>query len=461
MTTVNQQLIADQLGISRTTVSRCFTNHRGINPITRAKVFDLASQLGYQHMEMRTAPRVGRNGRKKVAVLICTELEEYFRPDYQSPGTELYAGISEYAQLHNLRLSLHYVSPKEDDLDAPSYRKVDPLQNREADGVILIYPFPRRIVDAIHMTFPMVSLVEQYGTAAFNCVDADHFKGIGSLLNLLVERGHQRIGFYTKTYAVDAPWSRRRFSAYFEEMIRLGFGFSEQDVVNVYPERFIPLEESFCYVRERIEEGVTAWVCAADHQAYDLIAALQKQGVRVPEDVSITGFDGIEKPGQAPLLTTAVIPYREIGFTGLKRLTSLMGKRYGSAQHILVTPHIREGETIGSRSGAERCLMPASFRPAAGTTGILGCCRSDRHPHPPEPPACRRKGKTQQQHARECCRGLWHWRSARLHQGDKTIGIGPEREVRVTRGGRIRGAVVLDHVGADKIFHGGEDYHRW
>jgi LacI family transcriptional regulator len=347
MSNVNQQRIADELGISRTTVSRCFTNHLGINPITRAKVFDLASQLGYQHMEKRVGGKPKRLRSKTVAVLICTDPEGYFRPDYQQPGTALYAGICEYAQLHNLRLSLHYINSKEEDLDTPSYRKVDLLWNRDADGIILIYPFPRKVVDALHRSFPLVSLVEQYGSAAINCVDVDHYKGISSMINLLIAHGHRRIGFYTRTYDVEAQWSLRRFSAFVEKMVRSNLPITPEDVVNVYPDRYITVEESFDYVRARIKDGVRAWVCAADHQAYDLMAALRKKSVRVPEDVSITGFDGIEKPVAAPELTTAVIPYREIGFTGLRRLTALMSKRFGSAQHILIASQIRRGGTIG------------------------------------------------------------------------------------------------------------------
>ena len=301
---------------------------------------------------MRAPTKPRRTPRRRtVAVLICTEMEEYFRPDYQSPGTELYAGLSEYAQLHDMRLSLHYVSPKDEDLAAPSYRGIDLLRNRGADGVVLIYPFPRKVVDAIHMTFPMVSLVEQYGTASFNCVDVDHYKGIATLLNQLHAKGHRRIGFYTRTYEVEAQWSLRRYSAFIEKMMRLGLPVAQEDVVNVYPERYVGLEESFHYAAERTRQGVTAWVCAADHQAYDLIAALQKLGLQVPRDVSVTGFDGIAKPENAPLLTTAAIPYREIGFTGLRRLTSLLGKRFGSAQHILIASRIQEGETVAPPRG--------------------------------------------------------------------------------------------------------------
>ena len=47
---------------------------------------------------------------------------------------------------------------------------------------------------------------------------------------------------------------------------------------------------------------VTAWVCAADHQAYQLIADLQARGLRVPQDCSVTGFDGnVPPPGLPPI----------------------------------------------------------------------------------------------------------------------------------------------------------------
>jgi len=345
--TVNQQRIADLLGISRTTVSRCFTNHPGINPLTRARVFDLASQMGYQHMEMRAPakPRPVKIG--NIGVLVCTEIEEYLRPDYESPGVQIYAGICEYAQLHKMKLELRYVNPADRQLDAPSYAQIEPLRQRHWDGVILIYPFPRNIVDELSTLFPLVSMVEQYGTSSINCVDVDHFKGIALLINQLTAHGHRRIGFYTKGYNVEPGWSFRRFSAWVEKNARLQNTFDPRDAINVHPNTYATLEESYDAAAARIRDGVTAWVCAADHQAYDLIAALKKRGVRVPQDVSVTGFDGIKKPKGVLQLTTAAIPYREIGFTGAKRLRDILHKRFGSPQHILIGCQIRKGETVG------------------------------------------------------------------------------------------------------------------
>src|SRR5688572_10526969 len=107
MSKVDQQKIAAHLGLSRATVSRCFTNHPGINPLTRASVFEIAARLGYQHLQSRTpAAAPGKGVERTIGVLICTAREEYLRLDYQNPAEELLAGISEFAQVHRLRLEL-------------------------------------------------------------------------------------------------------------------------------------------------------------------------------------------------------------------------------------------------------------------------------------------------------------------------------------------------------------------
>lgn len=346
MSRVNQQLIADRTNISRATVSRCFTNHPGINPETRATVFRMASELGYRHMEMRTGSKQKKTAWQTLGVLVCTKMEEYLRLEYQRPGMEIYSGICEYAQLHKLHLDLRYVDPGDSNLTGPSYAEIEPLRRREWRGTLLIYPFPRAVLDGLHKLMPVVSLVEQYVSNPLDCVDVDHFKGIAQVVNRLVSLGHKRIGFYTKEYDVEPGWSFRRFRAFVESMCRRRIRVPEQDLVNVFPNIFPTLEDSYDHVATRVRDGVTAWVCAADHQAYDLMNGLRQRGLRIPEDVSVTGFDGIKTPASEKTLTTVIIPFREIGFTGAKRLHDLMRKRFVSSQHILVGSSVRDGATV-------------------------------------------------------------------------------------------------------------------
>ncbi len=345
MSEVNQQTIADHLSISRATVSRCFTNHPGINPSTRAKVFHLAARLGYKHMEMRTGLTEGPERRLRVGVLICTDAEEFNRVRHDTPGQAMLEGASEFGLLQDLTIEVNYVDPRAETLDHPCYARIVALHKRVWDGILLIYPFPETATDELLLRYPVVSLIDQYGQRELNSVDVDHHKGIAALINHLAELGHRRIGFFSRRYPVEAGWSYRRFSAYVEKITRMGWRYREEDTVNVHPHAPLTLEESYDYVRARTDDGVTAWLCAADHQAYDLMAGLERRGLSVPDDVSITGFDGVCPPEDRPRLTTIEIPYREIGLNGAKRLADLVRKRFTQPQHILVSSHFREGRT--------------------------------------------------------------------------------------------------------------------
>lgn len=348
MAGLNQQLIAERLQISRATVSRCFTNHPGINPVTRARVFQMAAEIGYSHLEMRTTNTKKKKVEKATfGILICSDEEEYYRTDYQNPSEQILAGATECAQLNSAKVEVHLVDPKARSLADRSYLRIE-KQRRNWSGMLLVYPFPEPILDQLAPLLPLVSLVEQFDHSGIDCVDVDHYKGISAAIEYLVEHGHRRIGFYTRRYQVEASWSFRRYAAYMEKMVRLRLPVAPEDVINMFPSRERNDEESVDYAAERTRAGVTAWVCAADHQAYDLIRGLYQRGINVPEDVSVTGFDGIEKPAGCPELGTIQIPFREIGATGTQRLVERVRKRFGSTQHVLIDCPFKPGATIAT-----------------------------------------------------------------------------------------------------------------
>ncbi|RYD24183.1 MAG: LacI family transcriptional regulator [Verrucomicrobiaceae bacterium] len=347
MAEVNQQLIAERLNISRATVSRCFTNHPGINPVTRAKVFQVAAEIGYAHLEMRTGNAKKKSKTLTFGVLICSDEEEYNRGDYQNPSEHILAGVAECAQLHGAKIEVHLVDPKARELADPSYIRIEKLRRRWS-GLLLVYPFPDSVIDQLALVMPIVSLVEQFDRSGIDCVDVDHYKGISAAIEHLVEQGHKKIGFFTRRYPVEASWSFRRYAAFMEKHVRMRMTLSPKDVVNVFPSRERDEEESIDYVVERIRAGTTAWVCAADHQAYDLVRGLRARGIDVPGQVSVTGFDGIEPPADCPELGTVHIPYREIGMTGTQRLVERIRKRFSSAQHVLIDCPFKPGATVSA-----------------------------------------------------------------------------------------------------------------
>ena len=343
---VNQQLIADKLGISRTTVSRCFTNHAGINPDTRAAVFSLASKLGYNYLEPRTNGKKGtRSSRKTIAVLICSAFEEYNRSDYESPGFQLLPGISEYAQLNKLQLDIHIIDPKEDSLDKGIYKKL--LKDKKSiwDGVLLVYPFPAKVIEGLMRQFPCVSLVEQFGAPDLDCIDVDHHRGVSHLIQRLIDEGHRRIGFFSRRYSVEPLWVYRRFSAFVEKVTRAGLQYRTEDVLNLYKDDTYTLEESYRKAIQQTKDGVTAWICPADHIAYDFISVFNQYGLTAGKDYSITGFDGIPNSASQFDLTTIQIPYREIGYQAARRLNDLLESRFSATQHVYLNGKILAGNS--------------------------------------------------------------------------------------------------------------------
>lgn len=344
----NQHLIATRLKLSRATVSRCFTNHPGINPQTRAKVFALASKLGYSPLE-KSKPRAHAERLKllDIAVLVCVDLPTFENTAYGNPGEEILTGVTEFARTKNIGLDLHYVKPEDLHLDSPSYRRITPVRRRRWKGVLLVYPFPRTVVDELTAKYPCVSLVEQYGSTQLDCIDVDHFRGVGKLMDRFMTHGHQRIGFLTHHYEVEAVWGLRRHSGYMEKLFSLGLPYNPADALNVGRHNILGYNETHERALELTREGVTAWLCASDYEAYQLIEFFKKNGLSVPRDVSVTGFDGIRKPPGAPLLSTVQIPYREIGLTGVKRLSDMINRRFDLPQHILLDCALREGETVG------------------------------------------------------------------------------------------------------------------
>ena len=99
-------------------------------------------------------------------------------------------------------------------------------------------------------------------------------------------------------------------------------------------------------------KGVTAWVCAADHQAYKLMEDLEKLGIRVPEDCSVTGFDGIEPPPGAKSLTTVVVPYEDMGISAVIRLRGRIEHPSAPRRHNLVAGRVIIGGTTAPRPGS-------------------------------------------------------------------------------------------------------------
>jgi LacI family transcriptional regulator len=350
MQSVNQDLIATRLNISRTTVSRSLANHPAISAETRAKVHSMAEELGYRQSPGRAARRHAKGSRAlTIGVLIGIPAENVVMATFPY----ILKGIRERAEMERVKVDVYYQAPG--DFHPESSRQAVFRHIRSGDwrGTILIYPFAESAVAMISRKLSTVAVLESYSQPGIDIIDTDDASGILSLVDCLHSAGHKRIGFLSWEYPIEGHWVARRFSGYVEALFVHGLEFHPEWVLNVHKNsRRLSTSEVADAVAQKIREsGVTAWVCAADHQAYPLIQSLQAKGIRVPDDCSVTGFDGLEPPAGQRRVTSMRVPHEHIGASALTRLINRIEHPASPRRKILVEAELVAGETIAPARG--------------------------------------------------------------------------------------------------------------
>lgn len=344
MSSINQQRLADQLQLSRTTVSRSLANHPAISAETRARVQAAAADMGYRGKPARRVRRGRQNKPVSIGVLIGVPAENVAMATFPF----VLQGIRERAEAEHLAVDVCYQNPADFGPNAKRQAVFRHIRSGDWRGTILIYPFPEAAVDTIARKISTVAVLESYDHPFVDTVDTDDVSGITALTHHLIEAGHRRIGYLTWHYPVGGHWGARRFGGYVEALFTEGLEFHPEWVINVHKNTprlsAAQIADQVAYAVRT--QGVTAWVCAADHQAYQLIQDLQARGVRVPEDCSITGFDGLEPPAGMARVASMRVPHEDIGSSAVARLLSRIMHPKSPRRKILVEANFVAGTSI-------------------------------------------------------------------------------------------------------------------
>lgn len=344
MESVNQEKLAEALNISRTTVSRSLSNHPAIAAATRDRVLAMAEEMGYRTVSPRAVRRRRSSKPINIGVLIGMPSNNVGMATFPN----VLQGIRERAGLDHV--SIDVVSQDPAKLSPRSVRQPVFRHIRGGDwrGLILIYPFAHDSVELLSRKISTVSVLTEYDHLPVDTIDTDH-SDIINLVGRLAKKGHRRVGFVTWHYEVGGRWSSRRFAAFAEGIFQYGLEFNPEWVVNVHKDlnQFPDSNDvANCVARKTKDEGVTAWVCAADHQAYQLISDLRERGISVPQDCSVTGFDGIPPPPGLPQLTTLRVAHADVGGSALARVLNRVLHSNSPRRKILVETSLVEGNTI-------------------------------------------------------------------------------------------------------------------
>lgn len=278
--------IARAVGTSAVTVSKAMAGKPGMSDGLRTKIRETAAEMGYEYPRgSRLLPRE----HLEIGILVP---DRYFETD--SFYAEIYKRlVRKLADLGHFGL-LELLDPEsEQELALPSL-----LTTKHVDGLVMLgetaKPFYRKAAQA---GTPVVFLDFYDEQANADAVAGDNAYGTYRLTSHLIRHGHKAIGFVGNIKATGSIMDR--FLGYYRAMLTNDLTVREEWII---PDRGL----TGGIVRPELpDELPTAFVCNCDMTARMMIALLREKGYRVPEDISVTGFDDYPASGgnDIPLTT--------------------------------------------------------------------------------------------------------------------------------------------------------------
>ena len=280
---------------------------------------------------------------KRRAEMVCFLLSNR---DFLHPfHARILQGVESYAsglKQHVLFAALHYsarIPP--DRIDLPPVLQEHGL----IDGVILagtIYPNLLRRIASIHMPFVAFSnnVVGMQDEQEFDQVGFDDFSGTLQATRYLIGEGHRQIVFAAD---VSYPWLSRRFQGYRQAMRENKL--KAVLITSQNPQSFVDFGQNSATRILSRRPRPTAALAGNDEIAYGLWRSLRRSAIKVPDDISLVGFDDREEALlMDPPLSTVRVHKEEIGETCMKMLLErLHHPRMTFNQRILPTEFVIRG----------------------------------------------------------------------------------------------------------------------
>ncbi len=329
--------IAQRCGVSTATVSYVVNKGpRQVLPETRERVLTAIADLNYHP----NAHARGLRGMKTntIGVVFPHVVSAPFENAYFGP---VLAGIIDVATQHQKATMLFTAFDWEEaDTSAPQ------LCDGRCDGFIVLAPLRRSqlVADLKKRKVAVVVVGTHPDGQCVDTVDAANEEGARLAVNHLAALGHRRI-------AIATDWDQRtssteRLAGYKTALKENGLRFDESLVLAGAGASQAGFEKVFADVLSDPASRPTAIFCVQDGIADLALRVSRELGIRVPQQLSIVGFDDVGSASSfSPPLTTVRQPMREIGFRAAELLCERMGETLGSPRDIYFDVQLIERET--------------------------------------------------------------------------------------------------------------------
>lgn len=327
--------IAEKVGVSTVTVSKALSGQKGMSDALREKIHSLASEMGY-------VPSISRKAdNSKRSYTIGVIIAEQFMSEYSSYYNKLHQQVSQLAMERGCFTMLEVISDK-----AQESRNLPRLiLDKKVEGILVIGRLDEAYLKEIKSSsgIPMVYLDFCNHTGDEDAVISDSYNGSYCITNYLFDKGHKKIAFVGTVMASGAITDR--YFGYRKSLLEHGVEFrqdwiiDDRDIDNgaIDPARFFKLPDDM----------PTAFVCNCDLTASVLIKKLLDKGYKVPDDISVVGFDNFVYPGMCDIkITTYGVDTYEMGRNAVLNLVRKISKERYRQGIMILEGHLIEGESV-------------------------------------------------------------------------------------------------------------------
>lgn len=323
--------IAKKAGVSKATVSRILNESKPVSEEIREKVMKIIKETGYNPNS------VARSLVFKKTHLIGIVIPEISNPYF----SQLVRGIEDEANAKGYNI---IICNADHDFDKEN-RSLQILKSKQVDGIIFLTSHLLKEHDLFFKQNLIPTVIIGTNSEKFNIpfVDIDNFSAAYEVVKYLISLGHRRIGLIRGTITYQNV-SFFRFEGYKKALEDYGVYFDE-NLIKVGHYKF---ESGYRAMEELLKQDCkpTAVFAMNDEMAIGAMNCTIDQGLRVPEDISVIGFDDIPMASMVrPMVTTVHQPIYEMGVEAAKMLIEHLKNPNKSINNVILPHHIIERQS--------------------------------------------------------------------------------------------------------------------
>lgn len=332
--------IAEVMGVSTVTVSKALSGQKGVSEELRAKIRDKAEAMGYRTAAVLNQERA----RRSVSYTIGAIVADRFLDKYESFYWKLYQEVATVAVQKGCFTMLEVLqSEDENSMVMPKL-----LQEKKTEGLVIIGRLKKEYLDKLmeYADVP-VFFLDFYGrNGQCDSIVSNGYFGMYTMTNFLFDMGHREIAFLGNVLATDSITDR--YFGYVKSLYEHGIDVDKAWVINDRDPQTGRSDDGFAI--HLPDKMPTAFVCNNDAAAAMLVQTLEKNGYKVPEDISVVGYDNYQPPGLCNIgITSYEVDMHEMAERTVKNMISKISGGYYKQGVYIVNGRIIYKDSVRER----------------------------------------------------------------------------------------------------------------